>query len=67
MTDEDRALIARLKKLDAAAKKGPWYPQGQKSRDRAIYRIAKPEEDLIIALRNHIGDLLRIIETQERR
>ena len=67
MTDQDRELIARIKRLDAAAKKGPWYPQGQKSRDRAVYRIAQPEEDLIIALRNHVGDLIRIIEAQDAR
>lgn len=62
MTDSE--LVAHIKKLDAAAKKGPWYPQGHKSKDKTIYKVGPNEEALIIALRNHIGDLLRMIENK---
>ena len=62
LTSDDLQLITRLKGLDKAAKKAPWYPQGAKSNNKAVYRIGPNEEALIIALRNHIGDLLHIIE-----
>jgi hypothetical protein len=65
MNDSDLALINKIKTLDKAAKKGPWYPQGSKSKGAAVYRVGPAEEALIIALRNHVGDLLRIIEGRE--
>ena len=58
MTDSERAVIAELRRLNKLAKAGPWYPQGARSRDRAVYRLAEPEERLIIAMRNNLDLLL---------
>lgn len=59
-------MIESLAALDKAAKKGPWYPQGQRSKDKAVYRIGPAEEALIIAMRNALPDLLNIIERLAR-
>lgn len=66
ITAEEKQLIETLKLLDAQAKKGPWYPQGAKVKDKAIYKVGPAEEKLICALRNSIGDLIKIIERQEK-
>lgn len=66
ITTEEKLLIDRLKKLDSEAKKAPWYPQGAKVKDKAIYKVGPAEEALICALRNSIGDLIKIIERQEK-
>lgn len=66
ITAEEKALVLQLEKLDSKAKKGPWYPQGTRSKDKAVYRIGPDEEALIIALRNNIGVLLDIIKRSEK-
>ena len=52
LTPDEKALIERLRVLDDQAKKAPWYPQGVKSKDKAVYRVGPAEEALIIAMRN---------------
>jgi hypothetical protein len=65
LTADEKVLIERLKVLDNQAKKAPWYPQGAKSKDKTVYRVGKAEEDLIIAMRNSLGDLLKIAQRLE--
>jgi len=56
-------MIKQIKALDKAAKKGPWYPQGAKTKSGApVYRIMPPEENLLITLRNNNAELIEIIE-----
>jgi hypothetical protein len=58
VTESDRAIITELRQLNSLARKGPWYPQGARSKGKAVYRIGEPEERLIIAMRNNIERLL---------
>lgn len=54
-------IIEELGRLDKAAKAGPWYPRGPKSRDgKAVYRVGPAEEALICAMRTHLPTLLAI-------
>lgn len=62
LTNDDLKMISKLKALDAAAKAGPWYPQGSKSKDKAVYRVGNNEEQLIIEMRNNITRLLALVE-----
>lgn len=64
LTPEQRATITKLKALSKAARKAPWDYGGQPRKDGAyaVYRLHKPEEDLIIAMRNHIDELIKMVE-----
>ena len=64
LTSEQRVMIQKIKTLSKAARKAPWGYGGQPraSGEYSVYRLHKPEEDLIIAMRNHIDELIAIIE-----
>ena len=64
MNQEQKDMIVKLKKLSKNARKAPWGYGGQPraSGEYSVYRLHKPEEDLIIIMRNHIDELIAIIE-----
>lgn len=64
LTIEQKQMITKIKTLSKAARKAPWGYGGQPRAlgDYSVYRLHKPEEDLIIAMRNHIDELIAIIE-----
>ena len=64
MNQEQKDMIIKLKKLSKNARKAPWGYGGQPRKDGeyAVYRLHKPEEDLIIAMRNHIDELIKMVE-----
>lgn len=64
MNQDQKDMLAKLKKLSKNARKAPWGYGGQPraSGEYSVYRLHKPEEDLIIAMRNHIDELIAIIE-----
>ena len=63
LTADQRAMIQNLKRLSKSAKKAPWHLGGHPSRDgKQVYKVAKPEEDLIILMRNSVDELIKIIE-----
>ncbi len=66
LTQADRELISKLKTLNAKATKAPWYPQGAKTKGKTIYKVGVEDEELICAMRNHIDDLIVIIERMEK-
>ena len=64
MNKEQKDMIVKLKKLSKAARKAPWGYGGQPRKDGeyTAYRLHKPEEDLIIAMRNYIDELIKMVE-----
>ena len=64
MNQEQKDMIIKLKKLSKNARKAPWGYGGQPRKDGeyVVYRLHKPEEDLIIAMRNHIDELIKMVE-----
>ena len=66
LTSDQRQMIQNLKRLSQNAKKAPWYLGGHPGRDgKQMYKVARPEEDLIILMRNSMDELIKIIEKQE--
>lgn len=66
LTSDQRQMIQNLKRLSQNARKAPWYQGGNVGRDgKRVYKVAKPEEDLIILMRNSVDELIKIIEQQE--
>lgn len=61
-------MIEQLKQLDREAKKAPWGFGGtlNKKGGFTTYRLKLPEEKLIITMRNHISELIKIIEQFEK-
>lgn len=61
-------MIEQLKELDKEAKKAPWGFGGKlnKKEGFTLYRLRLPEEKLIITMRNHISELIKIIEQFEK-
>lgn len=67
LTPEQREMIQKLRSMDAAAKAPPWHYGGAPGRDgKTIYKMAPAEENLVILMRNSIGELLDIIDTLEK-
>lgn len=63
LTPDQQQMIQNLKRLSQNAKKAPWHHGGNPSRDgKQVYKLARPEEDLIILMRNSVDELIRIIE-----
>lgn len=63
LNPDQKALIQNLKRLSKQAKKAPWHQGGAPGRDgKQVYKLAKPEEDLIILMRNSVDELINIIE-----
>lgn len=63
MNQEQKDMISKLKKLSKNAKKAPWHHGGNPSKDgKTTYKLARPEEDLIIMMRNHIDELIKMVE-----
>lgn len=63
LTDDQKQMIQNLKRLSQNAKKAPWHQGGHPGRDdKQVYKLAKPEEDLIILMRNSVDELITIIE-----
>ncbi len=58
-------MIRSLRELDTAAKKGPWYEGGKPSKNGQMYMLKPAEEKLVIAMRNHITELLDIIDSNQ--
>ena len=67
MNQEQKEILTKLKKLSKNARKAPWSYGGQPRKDGeyAVYRLHKPKEDLIIAMRNHIDELIQMIEEKD--
>lgn len=63
LTSDQRQMIQNLKRLSQNARKAPWHQGGHPGRDgKQVYKLAKPEEDLIILMRNSVDELIKIIE-----
>ncbi len=62
LSAKQKEMIRSLRELDASAKKGPWYEGGKTSKNGRIYTMKPAEEKLVIAMRNHITELLDIID-----
>ena len=63
LTNDQKQMIQNLKRLSQNAKKAPWHQGGNVGRDgKQVYKLAKPEEDLIIMMRNSVDELITIIE-----
>lgn len=69
LSKKQREMIEQLKQLDREAKKAPWGFGGtlNKKGGFTTYRLKLPEEKLIITMRNHIGELIQIIEDLEKK
>ena len=70
LNQKERDLVSKLRTLDKDARKAPWSFGGQPRKGAGgqvytIYRLQIPEENLIITMRNHISELLDIIERLE--
>lgn len=63
LTSDQRQIIQNLKRLSQNAKKAPWHHGGHPDRNgKQVYKLARPEEDLIILMRNSVDELIKIIE-----
>lgn len=63
MNQEQKDMLSKLKKLSKNARKAPWHHGGNPSKDgKTVYRLARPEEDLIIMMRNSIDELIKMVE-----
>lgn len=65
-TQIDHMVLWKLKELDKQNRPAPWSFGGKPNgRGKMTYNLYPHEEDLVITMRNHIGDLIKIIEEQE--
>ena len=65
-TPIDHMVLWKLKELDKQNRPAPWgYGGKPNGRGKMTYNLYPHEEDLILTMRNHIGDLIKIIEEQE--
>lgn len=66
LTSDQKEMIEKLKKLDKANRPAPWgYGGKPNGRGKMTYNLYPHEEHLLLTMRNHIGDLIKIIEEQE--
>lgn len=66
VTDDQKQMIQNLKRLSQNAKKAPWHQGGNVGKDgKQIYKLSRPEEDLIIMMRNSVDEMIKIIEKQQ--
>ena len=66
LTPDQKTMIENLKELDKANRPAPWGHGGKPNgRGKMTYNLYPHEEDLVITMRNKLGDLIKIIEDQQ--